>query len=268
MSTGQTGTMAIRIGVLECDHVDDRFRSIQGDYVDMFAALFDEAAKSEPGHAVDVVAYDAIGGRLPASPAACDAWVVTGSRYSVYDDRPWIVALGRFVREVRDAGVPFAGICFGHQLLAHALGGRTEKAASGWGVGAIDTWLTPVEPLSEGRDAGNPAVLLYLHQDQVVALPPGAEVIARAPHCPIAGLRAGAMVGIQAHPEFSADYLAALVGTREERIGVEATAAARKSLDRYDAGYDGDGNSRDALAVGRFLVRFLSGGAQPSGAQQ
>src|SRR5258705_284577 len=82
--------------------------------------------------------------------------------------------------------------------LAHSIGGRTEKAAVGWGVGAIDTQLdaTPGDSL-----------LLYMHQDQVVALPDGAVVLGRADHCPNAVLQVGSMLGMQAHPEFSVDYV-------------------------------------------------------------
>src|SRR5687768_2828671 len=115
-----------RIGVLECDHVEDRWRGIGGDYLDMFADLLSS---------VDVVPYDVIGGVLPASPDECDGWVATGSRHSVYEDLDWLVRLRGFVADVQRAEVPFVGICFGHQLLAHSCGGRTDKAAD-WGVGA------------------------------------------------------------------------------------------------------------------------------------
>ncbi|MEA3020148.1 MAG: hypothetical protein QOI47_1672, partial [Actinomycetota bacterium] len=95
-----------RIGLLECDHVDDRYTSIGGDYFDMFATLLPS---------VDLVRYDAIHGELPTSPDECDGWVATGSRHSAYEDLPWIRRLGSFVTDARSAQVPFVGICFGHQ---------------------------------------------------------------------------------------------------------------------------------------------------------
>jgi len=85
-----------------------------------------------------------IGGTIPTAPDECDGWLATGSRHSVYEDLDWIAATGAFIDKVRAASVPFVGICFGHQLLAHFTGGRTEKAA-GWGVGAHD--LTTGEPV-------------------------------------------------------------------------------------------------------------------------
>src|SRR5258706_6068924 len=158
---------------------------------------------------LDLVRFDAVNGVLPSSPYECDGWLAPGSRFSVYDDAEWISRLQGFVRAVRDARTPFVGICFGHQLLAHALGGRTEKAAAGWGVGAIDTWIDPTQ---------SDAVLLYMHQDQVVSLPDGATVLGRTDHCPIAMLQVDAMIGVQAHPQFTPEYVYALLDTRADRI--------------------------------------------------
>ena len=221
----------MRIGLLECDHVDDRWRGIDGDYSDMFAALLD----------VELVHYDAINGVLPARPDECDGWLATGSRFSVYDDTEWIARLQSFVRDIHAASAPYVGICFGHQLLAHSIGGRTEKANVGWGVGAIDTWMEQTQ---------SDALLLYMHQDQVVALPDGAVVLGRTDHCPIAMVQVGPMLGIQAHPEFSPAYVDALLDARAERIGPDLTARAKASLDRV-------GDAKDAQLVGRWIVEFF-----------
>ena len=222
----------MRVGLLECDHVDDRYRSIDGDYGDMFDALL----------GMELVRYDAINGALPAHADECDGWLATGSRFSVYDDAPWIAGLSEFVRDVRVARVPFVGVCFGHQLLAHALGGRTQKAAVGWGVGAIDTW---VEPTQENE------LLLYMHQDQVVALPEGASILGRTDHCPIAMFQTGSMLGVQAHPEFSAAYVDALLDARAERIGPEITARAKESLGRV-------GDAKGAAKIARWILDFYA----------
>ena len=199
-----------RIGILECDHVDDRYASIGGDFVDMFAALLPT---------LDLVRYDVINGAVPSSPDECDGWLATGSRHSVYEDLDWIAATGAFVEKVHADGVPLVGICFGHQLLAHVTGGRTAKAA-GWGVGAHD--LT----------SGGTARLLYMHQDQVVSLPDDGTLVASTDHCPNAVIRVGdSMLGIQAHPEFPGEYVEALLHAREERIGHDVVEAALASLD-------------------------------------
>jgi GMP synthase-like glutamine amidotransferase len=227
--------------VLACDHVDDRYRSIAGDYTDMIERML-----VTPLPDVEAVTYDVWGGTIPAATDECDAWVCSGSRASVYDDLAWIAPLSRFVARVRDAGAPFVGICFGHQLLAHALGGRAERAAGGWGVGAHrvevhvpEAWMDP--PLVS-------PTLLFMHQDQVTLLPPGAEPLARTDHCDVAMFRVGgSMLGIQAHPEFDAAYVAALLEAREARIGSDRTAAALRSL----------GSPTDEHVVASWLAQFL-----------
>lgn len=217
----------MRVGLLECDHVDDRYTSIGGDYFDMFEGLLPD---------LDLVRYDAINGVLPTSPDECDGWVATGSRHSAYEDLDWITRLGGFVRDVHHADVPFVGICFGHQVLAHFTGGRTEKAATGWGVGAHETIVGPK------------ARLLYLHQDQVVALPDDGVVLGVTDHCPNGIIQVGeTMLGIQAHPEFAGEYVEALLVAREERIGHDVVERALASL---DAPRD------EAIAVG-WMMRFL-----------
>ena len=222
-----------RIGLLECDHVDDRFRSIAGDYVDMFGALLPD---------LDLVPYDARNGSLPSSPDECEGWVATGSRRSVYDDEPWIHELSAFVRSIRDAGVPYVGICFGHQLLAHALGGRTARAATGWGAGAHDMDVPDREP--------HTVTLLYMHGDQVADVPDGGVVLGSTDHCRVAMLQVGSMLGMQAHPEFPPAYLEALLDVRADRIGDEKTAVARASLER----------PLDAAVAGRWITATLLNG--------
>jgi GMP synthase (glutamine-hydrolysing) len=215
-----------RVGLLECDHVDPRFRPIAGDYVDMFRTLF---ARRAPAAGIELVPYDVVGGVPPGDPRACDAWLCTGSRHGVGDGLAWVDDLAAFVRRVADAGVPFVGVCFGHQLLAHALGGRVGRASTGWGAGVgrivVDgdaPWMVP--PAAK-------LALHFMHQDQVVEPPPGAEVLGRADHCPVALLAVGdRMMGVQAHPEFTGPYIDALLVDRVARIGEDEVAAARAGL--------------------------------------
>jgi GMP synthase-like glutamine amidotransferase len=235
------------VGVLECDHVSERNRPIAGDYADMFAALF---AAHAPG--IDLVPVDVIGGELPGAVDECEAWLCTGSRHSVYDpdQAGWIDPLSDFVRRVRRAGVPFAGVCFGHQLLAHALGGTVVRAPAGWGAGVRDLAVERQQPWME--PAASTLALSFMHQDQVVALPPGGVVLGSADHCPVALCQVGpAMVGVQPHPEFVAAYVDVLLAAREDVIGADEVAAARAGLAR----------PTDEAVVTRWLARVLASGA-------
>ena len=200
----------MKVGLLVCDHVREHHLDVAGDYDQHFRDLF-------AGHPeVELVVYDVIGGEMPAGPSECDAWITTGSRHSVNDDLPWIRYLEDFVREVAKAEVPFVGICFGHQLLAKALGGSVGRSNRGWGVGNMDV-VTP-----EGSFR-----VMNLHQDQVEALPEGAEVLGWNEHCPVSVMGVGSkMIGIQGHPEMPGEYTERILQERRGDLIPEETAAA------------------------------------------
>jgi GMP synthase-like glutamine amidotransferase len=205
----------MKLGLLVCDHVRPEFLGISGDYDDMFRRLFADHEE------VEVVVYDAIGGELPADPAECDAWMTTGSRHSVNDEEPWIRDLEDFVRETQTAEVPFIGICFGHQLIAKALGGSVVKSERGWGVG-----LKEVE-VKEDLGLGSSYRVLTSHQDQVETLPPGGEILGWNEHCPVSMLGVGpTILGIQGHPEFEAAYSSTLMESRRGHLISDETVDA------------------------------------------
>lgn len=204
----------MRIGILVNDHVADRFRHISGDYGDMFQRLLGSEN-------VDVVVYDVVGGEIPDDPTECDAWVATGSFYSVNDDEEWIRHLEQFVREIAEARVPYVGICFGHQMLAKALGGTVEKSDRGWGVGVHDVEVSEEAGLGEGYR------VILSHQEQVVTPPQGAEILGWSEHCPVSMFVVDdTMAGIQGHPEFLPEYSEALMRERRGRVIPEETVDA------------------------------------------
>ena len=153
----------MKVGLLGCDHVLEKYAHIAGDYPQMFADLFSRHAPQ-----LQLVNFDVRNGEFPASVDACEAFVCTGSRYSAYDEDDWIQELKNFLRQLRDAEKPFVGICFGHQMMAEALGGKVEKSAHGWGIGVHslnvikqERWMQP-----EQSRCG----IQYSHRDQVVRL--------------------------------------------------------------------------------------------------
>ena len=231
----------MHIGLLGCDDAPDRLKHIAGGYRDMFEKLL---APQIPD--LELTWFDVVRGELPKSTDACDAYVCTGSRYSVYEDRDWIEKLKAFVRRLQEDRKPFVGICFGHQVLAEALGGEVRQAAQGWGVGILGMRITHPEPWMQPPTAD--AKLEYMHADQVQKLPPDSIVLAEAPHCPVAMFRVGdTMLGIEGHPEFPARYVEALVLARKERIGEARANAALASLSE----------KADDDIVARWIANFI-----------
>ena len=231
----------MNIGLLGCDDVPQRFRHIAGGYRDMFEALLKPHV---PG--LELEWFDVVKGELPTGPDTCDAYICTGSRYSVYEEGDWIAALKSYVQQLHEARMPFVGICFGHQMLAQALGGEVAPAEQGWGVGIHEMKITRPEEWMQPRQ--DDCKLQYMHADQVQRLPPDSVVLAAAPHCPVAMFRVGeTMLGIEGHPEFPAAYVEALVRVRMEHIGEARAQAALAGLH----------GKADDTVVARWIANFL-----------
>ncbi len=230
-----------RIGLLACDMIWEPLRSAHGDYADMIATILRAA-----GAEFELVTYAAHAGELPARADECDGWIISGSRASVYEQQAWIARLMDFSRAAFAAAVPQVGICFGHQLLAHALGGRTEKAVNGWGLGNLELRLGAAARVL-GTEPSQ-VHLLMAHQDQVVVLPPGATCLAEAAHCPHAMFSIGARVlGLQPHPEFTAAFMRDM--TLENALGLDKAAR--------DAALASYGEPLDSPRAARWIADFL-----------
>lgn len=122
----------MRLGILDCDRLDpdlaDHFGPV---YSEMFIKGFRALAPE-----LEFRIWSALDGELPDDLQECDAWLITGSRHDAYSDLPWIQALRAWIRLAHDADVKLAGVCFGHQVIAQALGGEVVKSTKGWGLGS------------------------------------------------------------------------------------------------------------------------------------
>ncbi len=211
----------VHVGLVICGTPPPALTEYAEGYLPMFRDLLGP-------HGIDLEALDARAGRLTPEPDRFDGYLLTGSASSVYEDEQWIRDTEGFVRAVVEAGVPLAGVCFGHQLIAQALGGRVEKAAPGWGAG-VHTYR--VEAPIDGTIEGGTMRLQAMHQDQVLDPPEGAVVWATSEHCPIAGYTVGDQVWtVQAHPEFTAPFADGIIGLREELFGPDLVTRARADL--------------------------------------
>ncbi|WP_179379007.1 type 1 glutamine amidotransferase [Jannaschia marina] len=188
----------MKIGILQAGHTPPELLPARGDFDQMFAQLLD-------GHGFTFAAYDVEHMIFPEDVHACDGWLITGSKHGAYEDHAFIPPLERFIRDVYAADVPLVGICFGHQIIAQALGGRVEKFTGGWAVGRREYALP---------DGGTLALNAW-HQDQVVDRPEGATRLAGNAFCENAILAYGQRAfTVQPHPEFSNNLIRDYVTTR------------------------------------------------------
>lgn len=204
------------IGILQTGQSPDVLIEASGDYPDMFMRLLGDQG-------LTFRTYRVLDMQFPASVAECDGWLITGSRFGVYEDHAFIPPLEAFIREAYAKAVPMVGICFGHQIIAQALGGRVEKFAGGWSVG-------PTE-----YDFGGRSIRLNAwHQDQVVEKPAVAEVAGCNDFCQNAALVYGDRIfTVQAHPEFRSEFVDGLMKTRGKGVvpdALMAKAGARLDL--------------------------------------
>lgn len=234
----------ITIGILECGRNLERWLPEHGGFADWFPPLL---AHADRDCAFRV--YRAVSGELPEDPLQCDAWLLTGSPASVYENQPWQQALTRFVQEAAVLR-PVVGICYGHQHLHAALGGRVGLHES-WGVGihaygirAMPDWLPPL--IAAQSKAG--LRMIALHRDQVVEAAPGTSVLAANDHCPLAITTIGANVlTIQAHPEMTREQAAEIYHHHYHDIGPAAAQCAIDSLS----------GPLDATLAAHWIISFI-----------
>ena len=234
----------MKLTIIQTGDVPGPLRPRFGAYPPMFRRMFDEA-----GHGFD---YDTIpvfeGAALP-DPAGLEGILITGSAAGVYEEHAWLLPLRAFVRRAYAAGTPMLGVCFGHQLMADALGGDVRKSEKGWGLGR-HTYDVKSRPGFLASDL--PALSIACsHQDQVIVAPPEAEVFLGSDFTPNAGLlyRNGRAVSLQPHPEFHDDYTLALAELRRGRapdhiIDAAVASVATPSHSREVAGWLGNFFSR------------------------
>jgi len=232
----------MNVGLLQCDHMDEQYHYLYKDYAQPFRDLFGKYAPE-----LDLTVYDVCHGEMPARYDACEGYVITGSRRSVYENEAWIHALADFVRELHQHQHKLVGICFGHQMIAHALGGVVQKSERGWGIGIKPVQISQKKAwMQPNHDTYH---LLLSHQDQVEVLPDGAECLGGNAHCPISMMGVGEhFFSVQAHPEFSKEFANALMESRIERIGIETVREAQATLQM----------DTDEALMGKWIQEFLT----------
>lgn len=234
--------MPLRICILEADDLHPQLQPHFHSFGQMFVRLLgsqDRAACFE--------IYNVVRGEYPANPALYDAFLVTGSKADSFGSDAWIVRLREYLLIRYRAGDVLLGVCFGHQILALVLGGLTERAAQGWGVGVHSYRMLqmPVDGLAQPSRLH----MLISHRDQVTRLPEQAHLLASSDFCPNAAFMLdGRVLCFQGHPEFTHDFSRSLLQIRQ---GIYTPEFYARGLDSLQHEHDGQ-------IVGGWMIEFVA----------
>lgn len=211
----------MKIGILQTGLVPTELAPQTGEYPAFFERLL-------AGYGFEFESWSVVNNEFPDGPEAADGWLITGSRHGAYEDHDWIPPLEQLIRDIMEADRPLVGVCFGHQIIAQALGGKVEKFSGGWAVGPTT------------YSFGNEELKLHAwHQDQVVQKPEGAEIVAQNEFCANAFLLyPGKAYSVQPHPEYDDGFLNGLIAYRGKGVVPEGQlTAAKAAMNGTNDGY-------------------------------
>lgn len=232
----------MKIGILNAYHLEVEPNTYQKDYRPLISNFFSSFI---PNH--ELVEYIVAQGHFPPNVHDCDVWVITGSPASVYDDLPWIKELIAFTQNCHQQKKKILGICFGHQLIAQALGGEVVKSPNGWGIGIRE--FNMLKPNQWIKNPPQKIKLIFSHQDQVTLLPKDAVKLAGDSFCENQMFSIGQHVfSIQGHPEFTKDFALGRYRAREALYPKEV----------YQQGLESMNQSANDDLVKQWILSFLT----------
>ena len=230
----------MNVAILNCDQIKPEFEQAYGQYPKMFKSLFNKIDQE-----IIFSEFDVMHGEYPQDLNSIDLFIITGSRADAYADIPWINDLKAFINKLNAEKKNLFGVCFGHQIIAQALGGKVAKAESGWHVG-VDQLVLLDDSLMDQTTLD----LIFSHQDQVIEMPPTAKLIGTCgSNCPNAAFTiVKHIVALQGHIEFSKSFAKDLLEMRKEILGNKKYSRAMNSLVK----------DTDEVLLTQAVVNFLS----------
>ena len=233
----------MKLGVLAAGITPDELIGEFGSYADMLMALLNTTQNN-----FEYQVFDVRLGDFPADLAEFDGWVISGSRSNVSENLPWMQPLRELIVKAHDNKQPILGICFGHQIIADAFGGKVARYEGGWGLGLHQYQIEPGYDFIDTQD--DTFAINAVHQDQVIEKPENAEVIAHSEFCQNAGLVYGDLIfSLQAHPEFTMGFEKELIKIRAgDAFPVDVSNVGLESL---------EGKETDSLKVANWMAKFL-----------
>ena len=216
----------MRIAILQCDSVLDKFQKDFGNYPQMIIDLLTSVEDK-----LEVEIFNVQKGKYPEYIDDWDLFITTGSKASVNDNEVWIKVLIAFIQQLDVAQKKLIGICFGHQAIAIARSGSVEKSDKGWGIGiSSNRILTQPDWMNTQNSCLN---IIVSHQDQITLLPKGTKVIAESDFCPYFMVQWDEhMLSVQGHPEWSKSYSETLINDRRSIISGKRIEEALASLEK------------------------------------
>ncbi|RDL30720.1 uncharacterized protein BP5553_10065 [Venustampulla echinocandica] len=239
----------LRIAILECDHPPANARVKFGHYGGVFTSLLNSAAATlTPPPALQISRYDVVTAQEYPPLDAIDAILITGSRFTAFESDPWILKLVDFVKSIlAQDRIRIIGVCFGHQILARALGAPVHRSPIGWEISVVPLTLTPVGKKLFGVDK---LAIHQMHRDVVGEYPEGVEKLAYTDTCPVQGMYVkNRFITVQGHPEFTEEIVRELLAVRHES-GIFDGATFGEGMGRVADGQDG-------VVVARAFLKFL-----------